>query len=334
MYKNLAILICVPLIFTGCGGWMTKKVDPQAYQSINIDAIEELPSKEMLEGKKPRAVVFKAEEKADLARKMSIGESLTGTIESYLAQGTEIIDRSLAQKLKEEIMLGELNGRSSGGPSLADFAVLSEITMSKWNKKFNEGRTYRDSDGNFVRIAPSCSYSANVAGNIKIYALPSMSVVETIKFTGTERSKEDSRHSHCPITDSQIGGLLAEAAVNAVDTKRTQIQNVFAPMGYITERRTGEDGDIFRVSLGSSRGVAPGDKVSITRKVRVHTQLGGETTEIVRLGEASIADPVENTYSWVFVDDEELANKLKIGDSVKLVYEAGLLEAGLNFIKK
>ncbi|PCJ18473.1 MAG: hypothetical protein COB04_07125 [Gammaproteobacteria bacterium] len=321
---RLPIVLLAAFVVSGCA---VSKVDPSQFSPVDIDSVENLPSKELLQGRKARAVVFRTDEKSSLSKTMSLGDATTGSIEAQLSATTEIIDRSLASKLKGEIQLGELSGATSNGPSLADFAVLSEISAAKWNKRYAVASSYTDDEGKVHRTPAKCHYDAEVQGNVKVYSLPSMSLINTISVGAKSRSSEDARHRHCNTSKAQQAGLLNAAATKAIKKQKHQLKNIFAPTGYILGRRVNEEGSIFRVSLGAKRGIQAGSTVSITRSVLSHSQLGGDLNEVLRLGTAKVVSPVEENYAWLYVKDEVLANKIKLGDTIKINYKKSLLSS-------
>jgi len=174
------------LLLTGCVGLGVKEIDPQDYTPTPIQTVE---NQQMIpDGRKPKVVVFKVDEKSDSARKFGLGDPTTGALENQLSDSVEIVDRSLSQKLKQEIILGEMHGQSSSGPSVANFAVLSEINIAKWDKNYTAASSYVNKKGERVYLPARCVHTGSVEGNVKVYELPDMTLVKNIasseKFVG------------------------------------------------------------------------------------------------------------------------------------------------------
>lgn len=341
MLKNI-IFVAVVLSTTGCALIGPKAIDPSDFHRVNIPMNNNPPTQAQLAGARTKVIVFRTEDKADLAKKMNIGEASTGAIEGYVTASAELIDRSLAKKLKSEIMLAEVKGSGSwGGPNVADYAVMSDITLAKASSKFSEGYYYKNKKGENIYVSPSCSYSAKIEGNMKVYKLPSLTLVKGMKISGRKSESEDvrkgywySRQSRCDNSDTRTSGLLQHAASNAIDRERTELQNNFSAKGYITERRSGEDGDIFKITLGSDSGADKGLDVRIQREETVVNPLTKkEESEIIPLGSGEITDQVESHYAWIFVKDKDTANKLMLGDTVIIIFEKSLWESVNNLTK-
>ena len=144
-----------------------------------------MPTEEQLEKKTVKVAVFDFDEKdIALAKQANLGKSLAGELETFLAKNklAELVDRNASSKLQQEIQLAEMNKTGAyAGPKVADYAVSGIITNADFNSKYVEGSVYiNPKNGNTVTIPPKFVYKAAVSGNIKVYELPSLDVVNAI----------------------------------------------------------------------------------------------------------------------------------------------------------
>src|SRR3989338_5604814 len=138
-----------------------------------------------------------------------------------------------------------------------------------------------DNPTNFqvISLPPRFIYNSNVAGNIKIYELPSLTVIEAIEFEGKRaRTENVQQKGGVSIGMLQIGGekvkgverddgLVRRAGQDAVEEVEIAIKNAFAKTGYILEKRVNGSKTIFKINLGSMDGIKQNDKFEV-RKIR------------------------------------------------------------------
>lgn len=316
MLRNI-VLIGSVLFLTGCTG---SKINIAEYSKVSLSKSSSQVSKS---GKK-RVVVFESEAKSNLAKKYGISTIATSDIERYVSKTAELVDRNIAGKLKEEILLAETkSSKSWGGENVADYAIMSDITESRVGSKFSDAYTTKDKKGNIYYHSARCKYSATVKGNIKIYTLPSLKLQETLQIADTVSASEDTKYSSCSKVYTNADNLLQKAMSGAVENKQSELKNMFAIAGYIKQRRTKVDGDdIFRITLGKNLGAKEGVIARISRTENVVDEHDGQTEiEIIRLGEGIVTNVVEDEYSWILIKDKKVADKLMWGDTVTLFYE-------------
>lgn len=156
-----------------------------AYEKQFLSKTNFMPSKENLEGKTPRVVVFPLDQNNnEIATQAGLGDSLANDVENVLSKNRlgEIVDRKAAVKLQKEIALAEMKKTGAyKGPIVADYAISGAISNAGFTSKYSSGSTYYNPQSRqMVSIPPKYTYSADVAGNLKIYELPSLAVVELI----------------------------------------------------------------------------------------------------------------------------------------------------------
>ena len=184
------------------------------------------------------------------------------------------------------------------------------------------------------QIPARCEYSVEVEGALKVHALPSLSIVDTIAIKSVGSQKQDLegssyrryyRNKSCPTFNStQINSLASTAGLNALNSSKTDLQNNFSPRGYVTEYRAKEDKHIIKITIGKLAGVKEGQDVEIIQSFKNEDQLTGKSnTEERVLVEGGVSNQVGQSYAWIVVDDPKKANQIRLGDIVKVRYTNG-----------
>ena len=157
----------------------------EQYQKQFLPKSQFLPSEENLAGKPAKIVVFALSENDNqVAIQSGLGVAMANNIENVLTKNrlAQLVDRSAMTKLQKEIALAELNKTGAyKGPQVADYAISGSISNAGFINKYSSGSTYFDPKSkSMVTIPPRFTYKSDVSGNIKIYELPSMTVVPEI----------------------------------------------------------------------------------------------------------------------------------------------------------
>ncbi|MDX2082665.1 MAG: hypothetical protein SFV53_01580 [Rickettsiales bacterium] len=330
--KNLALLFLI----CSCSTTISNFDD---YQKQFLTKTKFMPTAENIAGKAPKIVVFALDQNDnEIAKQTSLGDSLANNIENVLSKNRlgEIVDRKAANKLQKEISLAEMNKTGSyKGPIVADYAISGAISNAAFTSKYSSGSTYYNPQSRqFVSIPPKYTYSSDVAGNLKIYELPSLTVTESIEFAGKKsRSEAVQQEGGFALGGIQIGGkkvegakrddgLIRKAGEDAISEIEIDIKNFFAKKGYILEKRVLKDKAIFKISLGSSDGIKQDDKFEVTGQYETENALTNQI-EIERriIATGSVSDHVDPKTSWVVIDDAKKAESIRLGDSVKMKYK-------------
>lgn len=303
------------------------------YKKSELPKAEEMPSTAEIQNGQSKVVIFEVQD-GDIpeATQAKVGSALTGELEKFInSAGAELVDRSVAQKLKEEIRRAEMEGSTGyDGPPVGDFAVRGKISQASFGSEFTEARRWTDDDGDSHYTPPQCTYTAVVTANLTVYSLPSLETATSVQAEGSVSTSEETRNSNC---NAGGAGLLRGAAQEAVQVKRDVLQNFFAPKGYVLERRALEDDNVFRVSLGEQYGAKEGAEVRIFKTVESTNPLTGEaTTEERKVAEGLVTNQVNSDTSWIRVGEPEAAQKIRMGHQVKIHYERSLFEKGSAFL--
>lgn len=308
-------IILASCLLSGC----VTKIDKSAYKDADLREGEILPTKAQLKQERAKIVVLDTENRLTHSGDQSAGEQFAVTIEAELNDSaTEIVDRSLSKKLNSELKLAEINGVGSyTGPQVAQYAVRGQINSLDYSVKKSSriiSGVFRDKK----RMPVHYDHKASIGGIIKIYELPSLRLINSISVSGSA-SEEDTETGKNQGTGAS---LLKKAISFAISDKGHDLKNFFAPKGYVVERRVSELQSIFKVLMGHAQGAKPGDNIVFysLKKKKANAFTGKEQLEEMQVAQGKISDNVEEAESWVIVEDNASADKIMLGDYVKVQY--------------
>lgn len=318
--------LCLAMVFlSGCA---TTIKDLAAYKNAPMSEADIMPTPEQFESKRTKVVIFEADDSAVTRRNANAGSVMSRTMEAKLSDGgVEIIDRNMAPKLRDEITLSEAKGSGSySGPAVANFALKSIVNNADYSNYFNQASRYCDSKTGKCYVTPAnCVHSGRMNGSIRIYAIPSLQLIDTINVKGYASVTTET--PYCDNSGDRAGEMIRKAVEDGVVSSRTELQNLFAPKGYVVEKRVSGDKVIFKVMFGKAQGAKSQDKLNfftvrkdenaITKKVDF---------EEVKIMEGTISDLVSDSYCWVVPNDLNMAKRIRLGDYVKVEYKKGFLE--------
>ncbi len=276
--------------------------------------------------RRTRVVVIPTEDSPS-ARGAGLAAVASATLETMLgAGGVEVIERRLAGKLEDELKLAEMRGSGAyGGPDVADFAIRVVMGNAGWGSTFVPASSYVNPLTKKPEYVPaSYTHSAQSTMTLRIYQLPTLKLMEQMNTTGKVNLTSQQRAA----TNNDAIGLMRGATDDGIKSKRNDVLNEFAPKGYITDKRVKDKKAIFRVQLGKNTGAKPGDPVEIWTLQKV-----GSSFDEVSLGKAKMSDIIGNEGSWILVDDEKLASRIRKYDYVKVKLGGGLADMFNNLLK-
>ncbi len=313
-----------------------------SYLPQQFPKTEFMPSKDLVNGKPPRVVVFELDEgENQIAKQADLGKAITVAVENVLTENrlSQLVDRKIATKLEKEIALAEMNKTGSyKGPEVAEYAISGSIGNAGFTNKYSGGILIPNGNGGLTKTAPKFTYTSDVSGNIKIYELPSMNVVANFEFAGkkskSEEVKTDNNLSIGGVIEfggqkaeglSRDDGLVRNAGREAIDNVSFDIKNFFAKQGFILEKRALKNKIIFKISVGSTDGIKVGDKFQVTAQYEIENALTGKN-EIERriIASGQVSDKIDPKSSWVLIDDKDTINLIRLGDTVRFKYQRGL----------
>jgi len=322
----LLISIIAASLLSGCG---TVIKDMSTWETVKLQKSEFAPNQKTLaqSGGKTKVVIAKfiePENKAvrKLAKSVNLSRVMAAQLEKYLADaGLEIIDRNRAKSLLREVKLAEARGKAGRykGNQVAEYVLTGSIDSVDISNKFREAR--RDKEGN--TYAPRCTFKANVTSTLRVYTVPEMRIVKTIKLDeGSTRSEETRRNNCASRGHDSYARVIRQAGEQAVEDVRNEIKAQFASKAYISDMRTKDNKYIIRISIGKNKGVKQGTVVHIFSK-RLNTDglTGKKEIEVIKLTTGKATNVIKANYAWIALDEPEKATKIRIGNLVKVIFE-------------
>ncbi|WP_413282957.1 hypothetical protein [Vibrio sp. MA40-2] len=316
MLQKTLIASTVLIALAGCSSLPSDEVcTPDTRVEIE-QADVKIPSTEDV-----KVVVLAPNITFDDEAKTKLISSMRNELETQISHsGAELVDRSLANKLKKEVMFAEQSGRySTQGASIADIAVITEITASDLTYKYTKAGSYKKSNGETVRFPAECDFKVNVEAVAKVVAIPSMELLKRIEMQGDKTVTIEESKSSCPISVGQYQSLASKAAMEAVEYTY-ELKQMLAASAPVSEFRQCEHGNMVKLNMGKNKKVTPGSEIIFTKGMQ---SMEGDV-EIFPIGTGYVVDneynAVTSQNSWVSIDDET-ASKIQIGSLGKIVPE-------------
>ncbi len=322
-------------LLAGCTSLEIKDLDQ--WQPVNLVTTDHPPTPEQIAatGQRTKVVVsqFKEPSNRRLAQEASLSTALTAGVESYLTDaGVQLVSRDNAQTLLDEVAVAETTGQSGRyqGPEVASFAVMGRIDSVDIHSEFTAGYQVKTKEGT-KRVPSSCRYTANMSGTLQIYAIPELQMARNITFSGSDSNSEESYN--CSDSMSKYMALIRSAGESGLRSGRVALQNHFAPKGYVVDMRTnGDNAYLVRVMLGSDRGLKKGSKIEFFASKESYNPLTQQSSrEDQKIAVGLVTDQISSDTAWILLDKPEMAQKIKLGDFVKVSFERGFFGDLFNF---
>ena len=323
-WRWAGLLTCVSLL----GGCATTVVpDPTSWPVARIEKAQYMPSDEVLSdpnaiNRRTRVIVMQARDSPSY-RGQGLETHASSGLESLLGRqgGVEIVDRSLGDRLDNELKLIEVRGTASSGysgPSVADYAVTVQLGPSSFNSRYAQAVLIPQKDKPPITLIPAGFVnSAKAAMTVRLYELPSLRVVLQ---EGIEGSVSQSGQP-VQINYTQGLNLVRDAITDAIGDVRGKLLTELSPRGYIVDRRSKDKKSIFRALISRQTGAKQGDVVEVFNVRQNVIELGTvrrTSFEEVKVATGRVTNNVNNEFSWIIIEDEKQAAAVKQGDVVRV----------------
>lgn len=320
MKKSIILSVGALFLITGCG----TSINLTKYSPIQAPKASHMPSPDELQSKKPNVIVMDLDNNhIKLAEEAEAGKAMATTINGGLASSHEvnIVKRLDNTDLKDEVKLSQK--LKSLGDKTANYIVTGKIDNATYNWTFHEESTWTDKKGRVHVIPPSISYKACVSGNVNVYKLPDLKVLDTIPVEACATDSEDARSPSQARKSNP--GLVRNAATEAADDATYPLMNFFSPKGYITEVRKNKDGDLIaKLTIGTDDGLKEGDTVKIyTIKDSINPLTNKKESNIVEVAVGKVSNQNGPHFAWIIIDKDDInpGYTIHIGDFAKVEKE-------------
>ena len=327
--KHGVIATAVSTILLG-GCMNTTKVENKVDVITNSQYIVSMPESQFmptpaeLTGEQTSVVVLPVKIDSNATFETGAVRQVSSELENGLiTAGVEIVDRSLATKLGDEILAYEATGQFSGaGIDVADVAILPAIHNVGIAKSFTPASNYTDDDGKRHYTPAKCDYEATVTGNVKLFELPDLKETEAINMKGTASTSLSISNSSCPVSQDIAYSLASQASGNSVYNILSEIQKNFSQSGYVMQYRKRGDLHLVNITLGASQKLKEGQKIIFATKLSQPDYTTGKNTvsTVYYDFKGVVSDMIDANNAWVIVD-EEAEGQLKKGDIAQTDFE-------------
>ena len=350
MNKNIFNFSIIALFLFSCSPTI-KDFDKFKTQPLKMDKY--LPEKESLKKNKiVVAILDFCTTNSLIANNLGLGNIISSKIENVLVKNRniQILDRKIANKLKGYIKDGNLKTIPNdvlGNISL-DYIITVSFDKAETSKRYVNKLTGNVIGGILINTtncgnSKSCEtgrnignamnvadtvvnpgywiYNGEVAGNIKIYDVSTMLLIESITFNGSSEMVEDvsllaNNNSN---KNGNISAIIKHALDDSLITSKNRLHNIFIYNGYILEKRAYDGKTIFRINLGSNDGLAMGDKFKVYSIENNYNPITDENTpEEIEIGTGVVSNIISHNNAWVIIDDKKTIDKIRLGNIVKI----------------
>ena len=331
--KNKYILIILSLFFLGCA---VKIKDFENYSSVEVGRASLAPTREQIKTNQIKIVLYKIEDKKTKNKNFAISNLSVSMIrKSLLKTNVNIIDRSAIEKFSDEAILADTETGKETEFSAAQYAINGQVDNYNIYSSYKaayyvhiRGYTQKNFDGSTTYIPrktiyhpATCSYQGEFNGRFEIYKLPSLKLVMDIALRGDDVIKVEAINRK--YNDKNIANSVIKKAVESSLSKKEEkkLLNQFAAKGYVNDVRKNKNKYIIQITLGNKNGVNQNNTLNIYRQSnRVDVLTGRNKIENTKIAEAKTSQLIEADRAWLVVKDKKEAEKILVGDLVKVIY--------------
>lgn len=315
---SLTVMLLALLSVAGCAT-KTVEINPIDFPTQPLAVATFEPSPEQLVLRKPRVAILPLELQDQNGNQPDINKNLEpalrGELETALLSGGKVnlLDRNLAQRLQGALADYErLKGETPKPFKQADYLVIGQINLATINSEYKAETVTRKG-----RVLPGiCITEANITGVLKIYDLFENEIQDIQEINGRKRNVDEA--PKCPsLNQSLRAQYYQQATSDAAEKSQNFLSAFFAPIGYISEKRSNGKVWAFKVhTLGSA--MAEYREVKIMETNEVVNQLTNQVDlETLPLGNALVTKTSGSDFIWIQVNDRTLAERIKLGHVVR-----------------
>ena len=299
-----------------------------------------IAAQEKIQARRPQIIVlpFKVNAVPEVKAQSGALKGQNALKEELIRGGAQVIDRSLSSKLKDELAYIESTGTSRGVSfKLADYMFTSEVLNANQDVSYSEARRIPLKDGGYKTIPAACNINAKATVSIGFYTMNPMDLKQSIILEGKAANVvKNISASSCDwrtyrnryYKQNDHRGLLVKAVQNAINANDAKIQDLFAPVGYVVDRRyhakKGKPekgkGFIFKTTLPNKISTVPNTRVTVFKSVAKEDFMTGKTiVEKAEVGTGKVLEVVGDNTIWIKMDKNSSALEVRLGDVVEVI---------------
>jgi len=314
---------------------------PSCYVSAKNVKVNNCPA--ISPGVAPNLMPANSKARRVIIMPVSIGEitqaqdaAVNATLEQAITEiigkaGADVVDRSLAGKLEDEIKRYEQRGESNYKSDLATDAVEIHIANVSFASEYVLPSTY-ELDGKEVTNPPKCSYSSRISGFVKVLSVNPISERKTISFDSKRTESMETTTDTCEVSDEQKQGYIRAVAKKAIQNEDTkaEIFEQFRPVGYVMQARKckGKKENYIWINLLPEDGAEPGNSVQIYRQETFMDPISKkQMMNPILVAEGKIIKTANVNQAWVQVKNKDDFESILIGDVVEVFAKKSLFKS-------
>ena len=248
---------------------------------------------------------------------------LSSSLKTLVGQaGAELIDRKLAEELRDEFARCEAKGNICLRLKDAEFVLKAELHPSTTAANYIAKRETTDKEGNTTVHPAQCIYTAKAKGQVTVYELANgMKPLSIVAISGDKSSYEQTDSTSCSFSHDRLQSMVTSAVEEAVELSRGSISSHFAPTGYVTEYRCVEKKpkcNYIGMSVGENEGARKKQTVSFYKLPEKHKKnskpIITADQESMVTGKVVSVEQMGKGKSWVKIKDRNALEKISLGD--------------------
>lgn len=298
------------------------------YQKAPLLQLERMPTKEELAIVLPRIVVTSDEAASEVVKRSNAENIICSNLISILEEEkfANIVERERSEIISKEIAIAEMEGKMMNIESVNYVVkvVINDITFSS-SPFFIPATKNRPARQGY-------RYSSHIDGVLKVYSVPTMKIVKTIRFQGRAAKSEDASSTTINIGRFGINApqagkdydseLIYKAVQKAVRKVMPEMKSFLKKKAYIMEKRVLKEKAIFAINRGYENGIRSQNKLLVSRQTQeINPLTQEEEVGIEKICRGIVAkNTLEDIRAWV-VFDEKCHKKLRLGDEAYVQYK-------------
>ncbi|KAK3608864.1 hypothetical protein CHS0354_006905 [Potamilus streckersoni] len=330
--KSVALgIIALSWLVSACS--ITKIDNIDEFKPYDVEQAEIMPPKEALESVKTKVAVYDIDNINDVSKGASAAQKVTEQVKKYLLEANvELVDRSAADKYKDEIILASQNSGTFSGPVFASYVLqgtLSEVTFSVSLEKSKVDLAYNAyailNKKQTTEVEDYCQYTGKLSGALALYSMPDLKVVKQFEFSDS-RSYDTAPNRSV----KNVGDFAATLFTGKVPGECPQITASWKNWSMRPHRKRlyrsmyrRQDVYLAKITVGKNANLTEGMKVEVYSLKPVSNSLTGKVeTEERRITEAYVTNQITDKSAWIVFEKPETQAKLK-----SVVFEKGKFES-------
>ncbi len=325
----LSIVACLAIPAIDAQAAVKKIKNFDRYEKTSLGKTEFMPTREMVNTKAKNVAVAPVElggEKAEGADK-KIANLLQNKLESLVQEAATLMDRNISSNIGAELRRNELTEGTLPTGNIntanADIAIVADIIDVTVSTEFQPAKSGVDLFKNAYSNPAECKVTLGFTATVKIVDLSNMKVTRIDKDgSGTHSVVAPSCGRAGDMLKANFSALSSTAINDVVKEVASPLLGLLVPTAYVLEKRTFKKYNMFKISLGKREGVENAQKaVFYTQSSSENILTGEQEIEEMQIASGLMTNQLSSTSSWVYVKKAAEANKVRLGDTVKLTYK-------------